>query len=141
MMLGVMQLESLQLIAFLDAADAGFFHVNSILKEPARDDAEFRRKLDKLFRELHALKGEASAVNLMSAAQRVHALEDMVGELKRRPTLAGNDFLPLVLKLDELMAHLRSLRELATRLATMPESKPEPPPPRGCVSDGRRLRL
>ena len=61
-------------------------HVNSIMKEPARDDAEFRRKLDKLFRELHAVKGEASALNLMSAAQRVHALEDMVGELKQQPS-------------------------------------------------------
>src|SRR5688572_28740922 len=126
MMLGVMQLESLQLIAFLDAADAGLSHVNSIMKEPARDDAEFRRKLDKLFRELHSVKGEASALNLMSAAQRVHALEDMIAELKLQPTLAGNHFLPLLLKLDELMSHLRSLRELATRLSTRPENKPAP---------------
>ncbi len=126
MMLGVMQLDALQLISFLDAADAGLSHVNSIMKEPARDDAEFRSKLDKLFRELHAVKGEASALNLMSAAQRVHALEDMVDELKLQPSLAGNHFLPVLLKLDELMSHLRSLRELATRLAAVPEAKPEP---------------
>ncbi len=128
MMLGVMQLDALQLIAFLDAADAGLSHVNSIMKEPARDDAEFRAKLDKLFRELHTVKGEASALNLMSAAQRVHALEDMVDELKLQPSLAGNHFLPVLLKLDELMSHLRSLRELATRLAAVPEAKPEPEP-------------
>jgi hypothetical protein len=120
MMLGVMQLDPVQLISFLDAADAGLSHVNSIMKEPARDDAEFRRKLDKLFRELHAIKGEASAFNLMSAAQRVHAIEDMIGELKQQPSLAGNHFLPLLLKLDELMSHLRSLRELAVRLVAVP---------------------
>ena len=126
MMLGVMQLDALQLISFLDAADAGLSHVNSIMKEPARDDAEFRSKLDKLFRELHTVKGEASALNLISAAQRVHAIEDMIGELKQQPSLAGNHFLPLLLKLDELMSHLRSLRELAVRLATIPEAKPAP---------------
>src|SRR5688572_1154083 len=126
MLLGVMQLESLQLISFLDAADAGLSHVNAIMKEPARDDAEFRRKLDKLFRELHAVKGEASALGLMSAAQRVHAIEDMIGELKRETQLAGSHFLPLLLKLDELMSHLRSLRELATRLAVTPETRPTP---------------
>lgn len=126
MLLGVMQLDPLQLISFLDAADAGLSHVNAIMKEPARDDGEFRRKLDKLFREMHAVKGEASALGLMSAAQRVHAIEDMIGELKREPQLAGSHFLPLLLKLDELMSHLRSLRELATRLAVTPEGKVTP---------------
>jgi len=110
-MLGVMHLDPVQLMSFLDSTDAGLLHVNAILRDPARSDSEFRKKLDGLFRELHAIKGEASAVNLMSAAQRVHALEDMVSELKKRTGLSGNDFLPILLKLDELMAHLRSVRE------------------------------
>lgn len=119
MMLGVIHVDPVQLMSFLDSADAGLMHVNAILKDPARSDDEFRKKLDGLFRELHAIKGEASAVNLLSAAQRVHALEDMVGELKKKSELTGNDFLPMLLKLDELMAHLRSVRELAARLATL----------------------
>jgi two-component system chemotaxis sensor kinase CheA len=128
MMLGVMHVDPVQLVAFLDSTDAGLQHVNAILREPARSDTEFRKKLDGLFRELHTIKGEASAVNLLSAAHRVHALEDMVSELKKRNELSGNDFLPMVLKLDELMAHLRSIRELATRLATLhgAESAPRP---------------
>jgi HPt (histidine-containing phosphotransfer) domain-containing protein len=125
LMLGVMQLDPVQLISFLDAADAGLAHVNSIMKEPARDDAEFRRKLEKLFREMHSIKGEASALQLMSAAQRAHAIEDMIDELQQQSPLTGNHFLPLLLRLDELMSHLRSLRELALRLATMPESRTE----------------
>jgi len=124
MLLGVMHLDPVQLMSFLDTTDAGLMHVNSILKEPARNDAEFRKKLDGLFRELHAIKGEASAVNLMSAAQRVHVLEDMVSELKKKHELTGNDFLPMVLKLDDTMAHLRSVRELATRLATLQGAAP-----------------
>ena len=119
MMLGVMHLDPVQLMSFLDATDAGLAHVNAILREPARNDAEFRKKIDGLFRELHTIKGEATAVNLLSCAHRVHALEDMVSELKKSTDLSGNDFLPIVLKLDELMAHLRSVRELATRLATL----------------------
>ena len=89
------------------------------MKEPARTDNEFRKKIDGLFRELHSIKGEASALNLMSVAHRTHALEDMVSELKKKPELSGNDFLPIVLKLDELMAHLRSVRELGTRLSSL----------------------
>jgi hypothetical protein len=119
MMLGMMHVDPLQLISFLDTAETGLKLVNTILKEPARTDAEFRKKLTGLFRELHSIKGEASALNLNSIASRVHALEDMVSDCKKRPELSGNDFLPLVLKLDDLLAHLRSVREMAARLTTL----------------------
>ncbi|HYL71016.1 MAG TPA: ATP-binding protein, partial [Candidatus Dormibacteraeota bacterium] len=98
--------------------------VNAILKEPARTDTEFRKKLGGLFRELHSIKGEASALSLSSIAARVHTLEDMVAECKKKAELSGGDFLPLVLKLDELLAHLRGVREMATRLTDMKESMP-----------------
>jgi two-component system chemotaxis sensor kinase CheA len=121
MMLGVMHIDPVQLVGFLDAAETGLKLVNAIMKEPARTDAEFRKKLDGLFRELHSMKGEASALNLMSVAQRVHSLEDLVSEMKKRPELSGSDFLPMILKIDDLLAHLRSIRELASRLSTLRE--------------------
>ncbi len=119
MMMGVMHLDPVQLGAFLDATETGLTLINAILKEPARTDADFRKKLDGMFRELHSIKGEASAINLMTVAHRVHALEDSVAELKKAPSLSGNDFLPLVVKLDELMAHLKMIRELAARFSSL----------------------
>ncbi|MGH8229088.1 MAG: ATP-binding protein, partial [Steroidobacteraceae bacterium] len=119
MMMGVMSIDPVQLGGFLDAAETGLTLINAILKEPARSDTEFRKKLDGLFRELHSVKGEASAINLMTVAHRVHSLEDGVSDLKRRTTLSGNDFLPVVVKLDELMAHFNVLRELSLRFATL----------------------
>jgi chemotaxis protein histidine kinase CheA len=122
MMLGMMHCDPLQLVSFLDTAETGLKLVNTILKEPARTDAEFRKKLTGLFREMHSIKGEASALNLKSVAMRVHTLEDMVSECKKRPELSGSDFLPLVLKLDDLLAHLRSVREMAARLTVLKDS-------------------
>ena len=124
MMLGMMHVDPLQLTSFLDSTETGLQLINAILKEPARTDAEFRKKLNGLFRELHSIKGEASALNLMSIAHRVHALEDMVSDLKKKADLSGNDFLPMVLKLDDLMAHLRSVREMATRLTALKDTAP-----------------
>ena len=140
MMLTMMHIDPLQLVSFLDGAETGLKLVNTILKDPARTDAEFRKKLSGLFRELHSIKGEASALQLSSIAARVHTLEDIVGELKKRPELSGNDFLPMVLKLDELLAHLRSVREMAGRLTALKDGAvaapalaeprvPAPPPP------------
>jgi two-component system, chemotaxis family, sensor kinase CheA len=124
MMLGMMHVDPLQLTSFLDSTETGLQLINAILKEPARTDGEFRKKLNGLFRELHSIKGESSALNLMSIAHRVHALEDMVSELKKKAELSGNDFLPMVLKLDELLAHLRGVREMASRLTTLKDHVP-----------------
>jgi two-component system, chemotaxis family, sensor kinase CheA len=122
MMLTMLHVDPLQLVTFLDAAETGLKLVNTILKEPARTDAEFRKKLNGLFRELHSIKGEASALNLASISSRVHALEDLVSEQKNKPELSGSDFLPIVLKLDELLAHLRGVREMAARLTVLRDS-------------------
>ena len=129
MMVGMLHVDSLQLGSFLDTTETGLQLINAILKEPARTDAEFRKKLGGLFRELHSIKGEASALNLMSIANRVHHLEDMVSELKKKAELSGNDFLPMVLKLDELLAHLRGVREMATRLTALKEPAAAAPAP------------
>jgi chemotaxis protein histidine kinase CheA len=129
MMLGMMHVDPLQLTSFLDSTETGLQLINAILKEPARTDGEFRKKLNGLFRELHSIKGESSALNLMSIAHRVHALEDMVSDLKKKVELSGNDFLPMVLKLDELLAHLRGVREMASRLTTLKDSVPTPAAP------------
>src|SRR5262252_1421701 len=124
MMLGMMHVDPLQLTSFLDSTETGLQLINAILKEPARTDGEFRKKLNGLFRELHSIKGEASALNLMSIAHRVHALEDMVSELKKKAELSGNDFLPMVLRLDDLLAHLRGVREMGARLTALRDAVP-----------------
>jgi two-component system chemotaxis sensor kinase CheA len=146
MMLGMMHVDPLQLTSFLDTTETSIKLVNTILREPARADAEFRKKLTGLFRELHSIKGEASALNLTSVASRVHTMEDMVSECKKRPELSGNDFLPLVLKLDELLAHLRGVREMATRLSVLKDSPPPAaaaaaPAPRGASAPGGRAAV
>src|SRR5258708_7745471 len=120
-MLGMLHLDPLQLLAFQDTAETSLKLVNTILREPARTDGEFRKKLGGLLRELHGIKGEASALDLKSVASRVHALEQMVADCKKKPALSGNDFLPLVLKLDELLAHLRGVRERGARLTALKE--------------------
>ena len=58
----------------------------------------------------------------------------MVTDLKKKAELSGNDFLPMVLKLDELLAHLRGVREMAGRLTTLKDTLP----PRGSGGSQRQ---
>jgi chemotaxis protein histidine kinase CheA len=119
MMLDLMQVDPLQLGAFLTTADTGLEIVNTMLRKPARNDSEFREKLDGLSRQFQSLKREASALNIKSIAARLQHLEDLVAECRKAPQLSGTDFLPMVLKLDELLAHLTVVSDVAARLAVV----------------------
>jgi len=116
MLLGILHVEPDQLAAFLSNSYAALRMVNTVLKVPAKSDAEFRNKLDLVFREIHKVKGEASALGLGSFESRAHAFEDLLQGLRERPTLSGNDFLPLVVRLDDLFGHLKSIQDLIGRL-------------------------
>ena len=116
MLLGLLQVDPHQLTSFLDESGAALGHVNSVLKVPARGDLEFRDKIDKVFREIHRLKGEASALGLTTVESRAHSFEDMLSGLRDRQQLSGSDFLPLVVRLDEILSHLQSIKDLAGRL-------------------------
>lgn len=119
MLLGILKLDAGQLGAFLADCKATLGQVNAILKVPARDTAAYRGKVEQIFREMHRLKGEAATVGVTTVEKRVHEFEDLLSELRGREKLDGNDFLPLVVRLDDLLAHLASIRELLERLGAM----------------------
>ena len=93
--------------------------INAVLREPTREEGVFRKKLDTLFRQVHSVKGEAAALGLSSIESRAHAFEDDLKSLKEKPELSGNDFLPLVIKLDDLLTHLQSVSDLVSRLSRL----------------------
>ena len=116
MLLGILQVEPDQLAEFLSNSYAALRMVNTVLKVPAKSDSEFRNKIDLVFREIHKIKGEATALDLGSFESRAHAFEDLLHGLRERPALTGNDFLPLVVRLDDLFEHLKSIQDLIGRL-------------------------
>jgi two-component system, chemotaxis family, sensor kinase CheA len=125
-LLGILHLDPQQLRSFLDDSDAAMKMINAILREPAREEAAFRRKLDSIFRQIHSMKGEASALGLGTVETRAHEFEDSLKELKDRAELSGGDFLPLVVKLDDLFTHLASIRDLVQRLSALQSAHTEP---------------
>ncbi len=119
MLLHILHVDPRQLGGFLEESEVAMKMVNSILKEPAREETAFRAKLDGIFRQIHSVKGEAAALGLKTVESRAHGFEESLAELRSRPSLSGNDFLPLVVKLDDLFGHLGSVREMVSKLADL----------------------
>ena len=114
-LLGVLHVNPQQLRSFLSDSDAAMKMVNAMLREPAREESAFRRKLDSIFRQIHAIKGEAAALGLGTVESRAHEFEDALKDLRERQSLSGGDFLPLVVKLDDLFTHLSSISDTWSR--------------------------
>jgi two-component system, chemotaxis family, sensor kinase CheA len=118
-LLGILHVDPTQLAAFLNDSNAAMKMINAVLREPAREESAFRKKLDTLFRQVHSVKGEAAALGLSSIESRAHSFEDDLKHLREKSDLSGNDFLPLVIKLDDLLTHLQSVGDLVSRLARL----------------------
>ena len=110
----------MHLASFLSDSNAAMKMINAVLREPAREEGAFRKKLDTLFRQAHSVKGEAAALGLSSIESRAHSFEDDLKGLREKPDLSGNDFLPLVIKLDDLLTHLQSVSELVIPSVEVP---------------------
>ena len=118
-LLGILHIDPAQLTSFLNDSNAAMKMINAVLREPTREEGVFRKKLDTLFRQVHSVKGEAAALGLSSIESRAHAFEEDLKSLKEKPGLSGNDFLPLVIKLDDLLTHLQSVSDLVSRLSRL----------------------
>jgi HPt (histidine-containing phosphotransfer) domain-containing protein/PAS domain-containing protein len=118
-LLGILHIDPVQLTSFLNDSNAAMKMINAVLREPTREEGVFRKKLDTLFRQVHSVKGEAAALGLSSIESRAHAFEDDLKTLREKPSLSGNDFLPLVIKLDDLLTHLQSVSDLVSRLSRL----------------------
>jgi two-component system, chemotaxis family, sensor kinase CheA len=123
-LLGILHIDQTQLTSFLNDSNAAMKMINAVLREPTREEGVFRKKLDTLFRQVHSVKGEAAALGLSSIESRAHAFEDDLKSLKEKPGLSGNDFLPLVIKLDDLLTHLQSVSDLVSRLSHLQPPQP-----------------
>ena len=118
MMMDMLHIEPGVLNDFLVSTDQALEAINTVLRKPGESQTEFIEKLDDIFRRSHGVKGEASALGLTSVATLAHELEDRVVTLKDNPALKGGDFLPLTMRLDELMGHMATVRKLIEKLAT-----------------------
>jgi two-component system, chemotaxis family, sensor kinase CheA len=127
----LMRIDPAQLHACLADADVAFRKCNALLQAPGHVHQELLQKLEGVFRELHSIKGEAGAVGLGHLVNRIHATEDSLSALRSRQPLAGSDFLPIVIQLDELISQASEIRLLSERLAGSLLERAAPPPQQG----------
>lgn len=90
--------------------------MNSILKNPGSSQYELENKLKAIYRDMHSLKGESSALKLHGFTKISSEAEDKLQALQNQSELAGNDFLALAIHLDELLMLSETIETLGQRI-------------------------
>ena len=72
--------------------------------------------MDSISREIHTIKGEASALNLVSFVDLANEFEEHLHSLKNKNKLVGEDFLPLAVSLEELLTLTATINDLNSKV-------------------------
>jgi signal transduction histidine kinase len=112
----VMNIEASRLENFLGEARDKAGQLRAILKLPARDPQAFREKLVLILELIRGVHARAKRMPLASVCERAERFEESLGKLRDKQTLSGNDFLPIAVKLDDLLSHLAIQGQVVTRL-------------------------
>lgn len=103
---------------------------NEVLKRQAGSQDEFHQMINQVFRPIHALKGEATALDLGVIVARASTVERELADLRTRDVdLTGNDFLAVTVRLEDLFAQFDSVRKVTRRLTELSAGRARPDKP------------
>jgi signal transduction histidine kinase len=112
----IMHVDAALLEHFLAEARERAGQLRAIMKLPAREPQAFREKLVLILELIRGIHARAERLPLPSVCDRAARFEAALNALRDKQSLSGNDFLPLAVKLDDLLSHLAIQGEVVARL-------------------------
>jgi chemotaxis protein histidine kinase CheA len=112
----ILPLDPVRLDHFLSESRDKAGQLRAIMKLPAREPQAFREKLVLILEMIRGIRARAERLPLPSVNERSERFEAALNALRDKQQLSGNDFLPLAVKLDDLLSHLAIQGEVAGRL-------------------------
>lgn len=116
-LLGILEQDPALLHAFIAGARARIEQMNEVLRHVRADAAAYADAIDRVARDIHAIKGEAALLNLETVAGRAHALEDELAQLRRRDELNGEDLIAVAVGANELLDWIERIDAIIGRLS------------------------
>jgi HPt (histidine-containing phosphotransfer) domain-containing protein len=116
MLLAIIHVENTMLTDFLQTTEEGLNNVNGILKKPDKGTDSLKNKLESIFRIVHKLKGDSTVLGLEFVMEKFHTLESAIAKLKEKRDLTGEDFLPLVIHLSQLITDFTIIGKLQKKM-------------------------
>ncbi|MGH1487022.1 MAG: ATP-binding protein [Cellvibrionaceae bacterium] len=119
-----LQADSESVDRFLINTRSSLSNINLILKEDSHNIKDFGRRLDKIFVEIHRIKGESTTLGFSHFSEKSHEFETELDSLKKVNNVQGINFLPLTIKLDELIKASESIEKISSSISQRAAKQP-----------------
>ncbi len=113
----ILQADRSSIIDFVDNTNRHIQNINGTLKSSGESETDLYGKVNAIFREVHSMKGEASALKLNGFTVMAENLENSLHKLKQTPKISGEHFLGLAVQLEELIRLNQTIDDLVSRIA------------------------
>ncbi len=116
MLSNILQADRALLNDFIDNTNQHIQSINSILKSQSDNSSSLHDKVNAIYREVHSMKGESSALKLGGFTTMAENFEASLNRLKQMPKLSGENFLGLAVQLEELIRLNHTIEDLLTKI-------------------------
>ncbi|QMT33312.1 ATP-binding protein [Conchiformibius steedae DSM 2580] len=112
----ILNTDGMVLENFIRVSKERLEEINTALKSPETGQMELKTKVNYIGRGIHSIKGEASALHLSRMVDICETVEDTLAMLRRQSSLSGQDFLGMVVLLEDLYRLVDILDNYSERL-------------------------
>jgi signal transduction histidine kinase len=95
-------------------ADTTTARMRTLLQQPARTPDLFRAKIGALRQEAELIAGSATGARLPGVARRADALQESLRQIEGRAGISGDDLLPIIAGIEQLLLQLAVAYEYVT---------------------------
>ena len=114
----ILQADRDSLNDFISNTNRHIQSINTVLKSQGEDNASLHGKVDAIYREVHSMKGESSALKLSGFTNMAENFEANLNRLKQTPRLSGENFLGLAVQLEELIRLNHTIEDLLAKIGS-----------------------
>jgi chemotaxis protein histidine kinase CheA len=114
--LSILHVEPQLLKEFIESANTELNLIENVLKSDA-PERDFNAILEKVYRSVHMVKGNASLLDLKFYAKKAHEFEEEIEEMRKKNELSASDFIPLVMHLSEMRADIDEINKMIERIS------------------------
>lgn len=116
LLLGVLDHNPESVAEFLRSAKSNLQLINQELQGVQPSLQSYPQLVNRIARTLHGLKGEGAALGCNSIAQEIHDFETLLSPLRGRPSIQGDDLIPVAVALSRLLAEIAKVELIVSRI-------------------------
>ncbi|MBP8169009.1 MAG: Hpt domain-containing protein [Azonexus sp.] len=116
LLLGVLDHDPETVAEFLQSARRNLQLINQELQSIQPTLQSYPQLVNRIARTLHGLKGEAGTLGCNSITQEIHEFETMLDPLRGRPSIQGDDLIPVAVALSHLLAEIAKVDSIINRI-------------------------